>query len=105
MTIECKQSVMTERATLVTVTQQSDELIENHVSKIPELIRHHYTAKQQARYLKRVKRNSAIRPMHNFGRFLRELFIYTPRCHKRVLTVQANKQFFIPSLIISKINT
>jgi hypothetical protein len=28
---------MTDRATLMTVTQQSDELIENLVSKVPEL--------------------------------------------------------------------
>jgi hypothetical protein len=39
------------QSTLMTVTQQSDEFIKNLVSKIPELIRHHYTAKQQARYL------------------------------------------------------
>jgi hypothetical protein len=35
----------------MTVTQQSDELIKDLVPKLPE-VTHHYTAKQQARYLK-----------------------------------------------------
>jgi hypothetical protein len=48
---------MTDRATLMTVTQQSDKFIENLVSKMLELTRHHYTAKQQARYLKESKEN------------------------------------------------
>jgi hypothetical protein len=48
---------MTDRATLMTVTQESDKLIENLVSKIPELSHHYYTAKQQARYLKESKEN------------------------------------------------
>jgi hypothetical protein len=52
MRIEYKQWVMTDKATLITVTQQCDELIENLVPKIPELTCHHYTANQQARYLK-----------------------------------------------------
>jgi hypothetical protein len=37
----------------MTMTQQSDELIESLVSKIPELTLHHYTA----RYLKESKEN------------------------------------------------
>jgi hypothetical protein len=57
MTIEYKQWVMTDRATLMTVTQHSDKFIENFVSKMPELTHHHYTAKQQARYLKESKEN------------------------------------------------
>jgi hypothetical protein len=57
MTIECKQWVMTNRATLTTVTQQSDELIENLVSKIPELTHHNYTARQRARYSEESKEN------------------------------------------------
>jgi hypothetical protein len=44
MAIEYKQWVMTDTATLMTVTQQSDKLIQNLVPKIPELT-HHYTAK------------------------------------------------------------
>jgi hypothetical protein len=56
-TIKCKHWVMTDRATLMTVTQQSDKLIENLVSKMPDLTRHHYTAKQQARYLKESYKN------------------------------------------------
>jgi hypothetical protein len=51
-----KQWAMTDRDTLMTATQQSDKLNENLVSKIPELT-HHYTAKQQARYLKLWKEN------------------------------------------------
>jgi hypothetical protein len=57
MTLKYKQWVMTDRATLMNVTQQSDELAENLVSKILELTCHHYTAKQQARYLKESKEN------------------------------------------------
>jgi hypothetical protein len=38
-------------------TQQPDKLIENLVSKKPELSHHHYTAKQQARYFKESKEN------------------------------------------------
>jgi hypothetical protein len=53
MTIEYKQWVVTDRATPMIVTQQSDKLIENLVSKMPELTRHHYTA----RYLKESKEN------------------------------------------------
>jgi hypothetical protein len=49
--------VMTDRATLIPVTHQSDKLIENLVSKILELTRHHFTAKQQTRYLKESKEN------------------------------------------------
>jgi hypothetical protein len=45
------------RATLTAVTQQSDEFIENLSSEMPELTRHHYSAKQQARYLKESKEN------------------------------------------------
>jgi hypothetical protein len=45
-----------DRAALITVAQQFDELTENLVSKIPELTCHHYTAKQ-ARYLKESKEN------------------------------------------------
>jgi hypothetical protein len=56
-TIEYKEWVVTDRATLMTVTQKSDEFIENFVSKMPELTHHHYTAKQQARYLKETKEN------------------------------------------------
>jgi hypothetical protein len=41
----------------MSVTQQSDELIENLVSKILELTCHHYTAKQQAAYLEGSKEN------------------------------------------------
>jgi hypothetical protein len=42
----------------MTVTQQSDEeFIENLVSKMPEMACHHYTARQQARYLKESKGN------------------------------------------------
>jgi hypothetical protein len=48
ITVEYKQWV-TDRAALMTVTHQSDELIENLVSKIPKLT-HHHTAKQQVRY-------------------------------------------------------
>jgi hypothetical protein len=46
MTIEYKQWVVTDRATLMTVRQQSEEFIENLVSKKPELNHHHhhYTA-------------------------------------------------------------
>jgi hypothetical protein len=58
----------------------SDKFIENLVSKILGLTHHHYTAKQQARYLKEAKEN-LVRPVHNFGRLLRELLIYTPRCY------------------------
>jgi hypothetical protein len=43
-----KQYVMTDRATLMTVTQQSDDLIENLVSKMPELTHHHYAAKNRS---------------------------------------------------------
>jgi hypothetical protein len=45
MTVEYKQWVVTDGATLMTVTQQSDELIENLVSKMPEMTLHHYTAR------------------------------------------------------------
>jgi hypothetical protein len=41
----------------MTVAQQSDELIENLVCKIPELTHHHCTAKQQAKYMKESKEN------------------------------------------------
>jgi hypothetical protein len=37
MTIKYKQWVVTDRATFMTVTQQSDKFIENLVSKMPEL--------------------------------------------------------------------
>jgi hypothetical protein len=58
MTVEYKQWVVTDRTTLMTVIQQSDEeCIENLVSKILELTHHHYTAKQQASYLKGSKEN------------------------------------------------
>jgi nitrate/TMAO reductase-like tetraheme cytochrome c subunit len=43
--------------TLTTLIQQSNKLLENLVSKIPELTCHHYTAKQQARYLKESEEN------------------------------------------------
>jgi hypothetical protein len=43
---------MTDKATVTTVTQQSDEVIEKLLCKIPEPTHNHYTAKQQARYLK-----------------------------------------------------
>jgi hypothetical protein len=52
MTVEYKQWVVTDRATLMTVIQQSDRFIESLVSKVSELTHHHCTAKQQARYLK-----------------------------------------------------
>jgi hypothetical protein len=55
MTTEYKQWVVKDRETLMTVTQQSDEFLENLLSKIPELTHHHYTAKQQARYLQQPK--------------------------------------------------
>jgi hypothetical protein len=44
MTIEYKQWVVTDRATLMTLRQQSEEIIENLVSKKPDLNHHHYTA-------------------------------------------------------------
>jgi hypothetical protein len=50
ITIEYKEWVATDRATLMTETQ-SDELIENLMSKMPELTCHQYSAKQKARYL------------------------------------------------------
>jgi hypothetical protein len=40
----------------MSVTQQSDEFIENLVSEMPELT-YHYTARQQARYMKESKEN------------------------------------------------
>jgi hypothetical protein len=46
MTTECKQWVVTDRATHITVTPQSDEFIESLVSMIPDLIYHHNTVKQ-----------------------------------------------------------
>jgi hypothetical protein len=49
MTIGYKQWIMTDRATFMTVTQQCDRFIENLVSKMTELTRHQYTAKQQGR--------------------------------------------------------
>jgi hypothetical protein len=57
MTVEYKQWVVTDRATLMAVTQQSDKFIENLVSEITKLTPHHYTAKQQARYLNESKEN------------------------------------------------
>jgi hypothetical protein len=105
MTIEYKQWVVTDRATLMTLTQQSIRFIENPVSKIPELNRYNILCQTAGQIFERVKRKSAIRPMHNFGRVLRELFIYTPRCHKGVLTGHTVNQFFVLSLFISKINT
>jgi hypothetical protein len=104
MTIEYYQWVVTDRATLTTVVQQSDKFIENLLCKMPEMTRYHFTSRHKARYLE-VKRKSAIRPVHNFGRLLRELFIYAPRCHKGILTGHTINQFFILSLFISKINT
>jgi hypothetical protein len=58
----------------MTVRQQSDELIEN--PEKPELTCCHYTAKQQAIYLKQSK-EAYNQIMHNFGRLLTELSIYT----------------------------
>jgi hypothetical protein len=48
---------MTYREIIMTVKQQSDELIKNLLSEITELTRHHYIAEQQARYLKESKEN------------------------------------------------
>jgi hypothetical protein len=56
-TIEYKLWVETDRATLTTVAQQCGEVIENLVSKMPEITSYHYTARQQARYLKESKEN------------------------------------------------
>jgi hypothetical protein len=66
MTIEYKQWTVTDKATLMTVTWQSNKLIENRVSMMPEMTHHYYTARKQARYLKRVKIKSAVQLMHNF---------------------------------------
>jgi hypothetical protein len=41
MTIEYKQWVVTDRATLMTVRQHSEEFIENLVFEMPELFHHH----------------------------------------------------------------
>jgi hypothetical protein len=57
MTVQYEQWVVKDRATLMTVTQQSDELIENLVCMISEPTHHHFTAKQEARYLKQSKEN------------------------------------------------
>jgi hypothetical protein len=50
MTIKYKQRVVTDTATLMTVTQQCGKFIEN-------LVTHHYAAKQQAAYFKQSKEN------------------------------------------------
>jgi hypothetical protein len=49
--------VGSDRVILITVIQQCDEFIENLVSKILELTYHHFSPKQQARYLKESKEN------------------------------------------------
>jgi uncharacterized membrane protein len=87
----------------MTVTQQSDELIENLVSKMLEMTTSLY-CQTAGQIFERVKRKSAIRPVHNFGILRRELFICTPRCHKGVLTGHTVSQFFVLSLFMSKIN-
>jgi hypothetical protein len=83
----------------MTITKQSDEFIENLVSKIPELTRH-YTAKED-QIFETVRRKRTISPLHNFGRLLRELFVYTPRCHTGF---SLGKQYIL-LLFISEINT
>jgi hypothetical protein len=57
MIIQYKQWAVTDIASFMTVTQQSDEFIENLASKMPEMTCHHYTASQQARYLRESKEN------------------------------------------------
>jgi hypothetical protein len=67
----------------MTITQQSDEFIDSLVSETPELTHHHYTAKQQATYLKQLKENLQS-DQCIAGRLLRELFIYSPGCHRGI---------------------
>jgi hypothetical protein len=80
MKMEYKQWVVTDGATLMTAKQQSDKFIENFAPTVPKTTRHHYTATQEARYFAAIKINSVIRPTHNSGKLIRELFICTPRC-------------------------
>lgn len=49
MYAEFKQWVVTE--SLMTVTQDSVEFIENLMFTLPKMSRYHYSAKQQVRYL------------------------------------------------------
>jgi hypothetical protein len=62
MTIEYKTWVVIDKATLMTLTHQSDKFIKSLVSKTPELTDHHYNAKQQARDLKHSKENLQSEP-------------------------------------------
>jgi hypothetical protein len=76
-------------------TQQSDELIENLVSKSPELTSSLY-CQTTGQIFERVKRKSTIRPLHNFYRLLRQIFIYIPRCRTGFLLDKqsSNSSFF-----------
>jgi hypothetical protein len=72
MSMEYKQWVVTDRATLMTVTvccvwDTWTEWSSSH-------------CQIKDRIFETVKREPTIRSMHSFGRLLRELFIYTPRC-------------------------
>jgi hypothetical protein len=97
MKIEHIQWVVTDRASLTTVTQQSDKLIENLVSAMPELTRHHYTA----RYLKESKENLPSDQCIILADFS-ELFIYTPRCYNGVLTWQHSQLILRPIIVYIK---
>ena len=49
--IEFKQWTTTDRSTLQTIVQSTDELIESFLDKLETPIRHDFIAKQQSRYL------------------------------------------------------
>jgi Zn-dependent oligopeptidase len=87
----------------MTATQQADELTGNLVPKINELT-YHYTAKQQARYLKESKENLQS-SQSTILAYYSEKYSFTLQDAVLDFNEQIIKQFFMLPLFISEINT
>ena len=56
-TIQFSQWVSTDRSQLVEEESEFDDFIENLVGKFGKLTKHHYVAKKQAEFFKKIKEN------------------------------------------------
>ena len=77
--IEFKQWTTTDRSSLQTIVQSTDEYIVNFPDKLETLRRHDFIAMQQSRYLAERKESLTEGRVPSNCRFFREFFLCCPR--------------------------